>query len=545
MKKIITLISLMLVTCLMVFALASCDGAGVTIGENGNWFIGEEDTGVKASGTNATIGSNGNWYLDGTDTGKKAVGTDAERVTVGENGNWFIGSTDTGVKAVCGKYVVGTASETVTDEKSGKSYVKTVVTYSDGTTETFNNEIPEVIQGISIYAWGEYVAGYKPALELEVMTSTGEYYVDITDDMFIIGKPDFTKAGIYHSVIAYGGRICNATFNVVDATGVTVTGLHVYDNDVAKGTSLDELTIYVEFSNSSSYAVSISDVTVNNAPDLNKEGRYEFELTLGGYTEEAYIEVYDPAKVGNIRYAHVNYDEFIIPYRATAQQIQQIVNDYVIGKQGAVHLYEKMYGTNSIDFVVSADMVDLTGVDSSMLGRGEFKVTVSVAGVGTGIAIIDYKVEADLSSATLVKTYSCSDPMSAGMLGTLSTYDNGVANITGMLGMQGSYTVDANKLTFVSSGMTLLFAVDNTTDTFSVYIPAGEPTASYTNAGEHMKIKVFSDCIVFGMWEPAVDPNPEMFVPIYAMPISVLVDGKINVMGSAITLNSDGTFTMG
>lgn len=48
------------------------------IGENGNWWIGEEDTGVKANGVD---GSNG--------------------ITphIGENGNWFIGENDTGVLA--------------------------------------------------------------------------------------------------------------------------------------------------------------------------------------------------------------------------------------------------------------------------------------------------------------------------------------------------------------------------------------------------------------------------------------------------------------
>ena len=51
---------------------------GITphIGENGNWFIGETDTGVRAEGITPHIGTNGNWFLGDTDTGVKAQGDD-------------------------------------------------------------------------------------------------------------------------------------------------------------------------------------------------------------------------------------------------------------------------------------------------------------------------------------------------------------------------------------------------------------------------------------------------------------------------------------
>ena len=86
---------------------------GVTphIGNNGNWFIGTRDTGIKAAGTNGTngtngvtphIGENGNWFVGTRDTGIKAAGTNGTNgVTphIGGNGNWFIGTRDTGIKA--------------------------------------------------------------------------------------------------------------------------------------------------------------------------------------------------------------------------------------------------------------------------------------------------------------------------------------------------------------------------------------------------------------------------------------------------------------
>ena len=68
MKRIFTLITAVLLVCLMAFAVTSCGKAEVVIGENGNWFI------------------------DGVDSGIKAAGADAEKITIGENGTWFIGA---------------------------------------------------------------------------------------------------------------------------------------------------------------------------------------------------------------------------------------------------------------------------------------------------------------------------------------------------------------------------------------------------------------------------------------------------------------------
>lgn len=125
------------------------------IGENGNWWIGTEDTGVKAKGEDGKdgvtpvigikqdvngiyywtqkigdgestwildsegkkvkatgekgdtgqipyIGSNGNWWIGSSDTGVKATGEEGQNgltPSIGNNGNWWIGTEDTGIKA--------------------------------------------------------------------------------------------------------------------------------------------------------------------------------------------------------------------------------------------------------------------------------------------------------------------------------------------------------------------------------------------------------------------------------------------------------------
>ena len=87
---------------------AGSNGTTPHIGDNGNWFIGKKDTGIKAAGTNGSdgttphIGGNGNWFIGTRDTGIKAAGTNGTNgVTphIGGNGNWFIGNKDTGIKA--------------------------------------------------------------------------------------------------------------------------------------------------------------------------------------------------------------------------------------------------------------------------------------------------------------------------------------------------------------------------------------------------------------------------------------------------------------
>ncbi len=66
------------------------DGQTPYVGDNGNWWIGDTDTGIKAAGTD---GENGKDGTDGED------GSDGQTPCVGDNGNWWVGDTDTGIKA--------------------------------------------------------------------------------------------------------------------------------------------------------------------------------------------------------------------------------------------------------------------------------------------------------------------------------------------------------------------------------------------------------------------------------------------------------------
>ena len=69
------------------------DGITPHIGTNGNWYLGETDTGVAATGPAG------------------ADGEDGVTPHIGENGNWFIGTTDTGVSAQGASGATITATE--------------------------------------------------------------------------------------------------------------------------------------------------------------------------------------------------------------------------------------------------------------------------------------------------------------------------------------------------------------------------------------------------------------------------------------------------
>ncbi len=52
------------------------DGITPHIGENGNWWIGDKDTGIAATGATPFVGENGNWWIGDKDTGIAAAGKD-------------------------------------------------------------------------------------------------------------------------------------------------------------------------------------------------------------------------------------------------------------------------------------------------------------------------------------------------------------------------------------------------------------------------------------------------------------------------------------
>ena len=62
-------------------------GKSLVLVDNGNWWVGNTDLGVKAQGNPGTNGQNGQPGRDGQN---------GETPRIGDNGNWWIGNQDTG-----------------------------------------------------------------------------------------------------------------------------------------------------------------------------------------------------------------------------------------------------------------------------------------------------------------------------------------------------------------------------------------------------------------------------------------------------------------
>ncbi|MCF7926592.1 MAG: collagen-like protein [Candidatus Izimaplasma sp.] len=147
------------------------DGLIPFVGENGNWFIGETDTEIPATGPQGEAGLN---------------------PTIGENGNWFVGETDTGVRAQGWSafeiYQMNYPGYEGTEEEwiEALSMDELVLTL----TVVYNNDVEEEIKylngdvlGVSPYEVNWYLdAGFTNLADEEYITEDMMVYINIASD---------------------------------------------------------------------------------------------------------------------------------------------------------------------------------------------------------------------------------------------------------------------------------------------------------------------------------------------------------------------------
>ena len=128
------------------------DGKTPYIGANGNWWIGNEDSGIKAEGP---------------------AGSDGNTPYIGENGNWIIGGVDTGISA-------NTISIVSVEKTSSNGNVDTyTIYYSDGNTTVFYvTNGKDGAQGIQGQPGAD---GHSPVVNVG---SNGNWYIDGEDTGF-------------------------------------------------------------------------------------------------------------------------------------------------------------------------------------------------------------------------------------------------------------------------------------------------------------------------------------------------------------------------
>lgn len=208
-----------------VKAKVASGGITPTIGANGNWFLGEEDTGKPSRGAIGSpgkdgvtphIGDNGNWFLGTTDTGKPSrgatgakgdpgiagqdghspvvtatksgktttisvdgadiatvedgvdgkpgsAGSDGITPHIGDNGNWYLGDTDTGKPS---------RGETGASGAPGADYTL---------TEADKAEIADMVDGATIVQAPKYVNSTTEMTDVNrpyVLISTGHIWAN-------------------------------------------------------------------------------------------------------------------------------------------------------------------------------------------------------------------------------------------------------------------------------------------------------------------------------------------------------------------------------
>lgn len=181
---------------------AGGDGLTPYIGDNGNWWIGTTDTGVKAQGNTGTdgqaphIGDNGNWWIGTSDTGVKAQGdkgTDAiaPQVRINTDTNEWEISTDegktwttTGVKATGDKGNTGGQGEKGDSmfssiDNSSEAYLE--LTLADGVTKI---KLPKY-------------AAFSIAFESDEV-----FYASPTENELTLVLPVTLKESDYRSIVA-------------------------------------------------------------------------------------------------------------------------------------------------------------------------------------------------------------------------------------------------------------------------------------------------------------------------------------------------------
>ena len=226
---------------------AGDDGITPHIGENGNWWIGTTDTGIKAqgeqgpSGITPHIGENGNWWIGTTDTGIKAQGAKgddaiAPQVQINATTNEWEISTDggknwksTGIKATGEKGDRGDAVfvENGVDYTSDPDNV--IFTLADGKTKltvprtkTLSVKFKD---GCDIFS----VTSVSNTIDIEFIGLTTENYKalvaelrseDGTTDIDIVTRAENKDVEIKEPVFTTDGK-CTGTTVKINKKGIS------------------------------------------------------------------------------------------------------------------------------------------------------------------------------------------------------------------------------------------------------------------------------------------------------------------------------------
>ena len=329
--------TLMLAFCCFVFA--GCGGSNaksiiraeiidgeliITYSDNTTDNLGKV---VGSQGATGPAGANG---TNGTN------GSDGQTPYIGSNGNWYIGDTDTGVKAegtqgatgssgADGIGITGITSEYGVNDQNQECMIFTF-TMSDGSTQTVYCVIPKEVT----YVQADTV--YLPVLEeqpefedlnLEITV----YYEDDSSENIVLkeamitsGEVDCTQVGQYQLEGSYQGHRFGMTVfvydpenpQVVDVQANVVVGESTYEPFVIWQYREEEDTKVVENYDCLSLTIRKNDGTIETVPITSDMVTYTCEASdqafVATITYQEYQDVFYVLPLSSLNDVSVHYD---------------------------------------------------------------------------------------------------------------------------------------------------------------------------------------------------------------------------------------------
>ena len=231
------------------------DGQTPYIGENGNWWIGDKDTGVKAEGQ------------DGADGAPGAPGADGEDGKDGQDGRG-----------------VANIEITYSYNEEGREVIVFTIHYTDETVETVTVEVPRKILYINYLGGEQYeVIGEgeePPKMMLRVEYEDGYEEIPVTEEMFVVDgvyrAVDFYTPGLYRVKIVYQGYMAyEGEIRVIDWSDDSFVSAYISEPYAIMRVQDGELA--VDFTNITFTAMRANgDVSIWGLDDSSLEKSYEF-----------------------------------------------------------------------------------------------------------------------------------------------------------------------------------------------------------------------------------------------------------------------------
>lgn len=215
---------------------AGSDGITPHIGKNGNWYLGDTDTGKPSRGADGATG----------DTG--AAGADGITPHIGDNGNWYIGSTDTGKPSRGAKgdngdtTVVDAALDGTSNNPVQNKAIYAALAAKAERVNSAERTVRVEISGTLIYVYFFSGSGYWVRLCFQSRSASGQSYsITRLNGARASKDRDF---GTYITIVPEGYLEYVFAARIGGSNGAWVGGFaHGYENATKTVISLDSMPL--------------------------------------------------------------------------------------------------------------------------------------------------------------------------------------------------------------------------------------------------------------------------------------------------------------